>query len=139
MSNNQNEIKKFYKKNFTKTIINNIKDKKEDWLEIKDEITKEIYSIMSNKKEEIIKEFYDSSINEKLNINDIIILIFVKDYSKLYSSNMAFTKVFSILIDDMIKQENLNIEFSKYDDVKDDINKAYKKIESMEKYEDSLK
>lgn len=129
-----------YENNIVKKIINNIKsDDIEDWLEIKTEIIKDIIKIISNSKDEILKDFYDSSINENININDIISLIFKNDYSNIYKNDKAFTRSLSLFIEDVFKTEELNIDFSKFDLIKDNIYRTYNQIKVIEKLENSFK
>ena len=72
-----------------------------------------------------MNDFYDSSINETLNITDIINCIFKNKFSNMFTENFAFTRALSSTIDNMIKYEYININFSKYDEIKDLIKKFH--------------
>ena len=141
ITNHQNDKNNFpYEKNIVKTTIKNIKnDDIEDWLEIKSEVIENIKKIISNLQDEILKDFHDSSINENININDIIKLIFKNDYSNIYKNDTAFTRALSLFIEDAYKQEKLNVNFSKFDEIKDNLYKTYSQIKAIEKLEKSFK
>lgn len=122
-----------------KKIISNIEKNQQDWLEIKDDIIKDTINLISTIKKEILSDFYDSSINEILNITDIINCIFKNKFSNMFTENSAFTRALSSTIDNMIKYENININFSKYDEIKDLIRKFHIELKSLDKWKNKLK
>ena len=117
--NSNNSIVSEINENITEKIINNIENKKEDWLEIENDINKEIRNIISKIKEQIIGDFYESSINEKLNIIKILNMIFKNDYKDIYGKNTALTRGLSLYIDELIGKNNFKIDFSEYNEIKD--------------------
>jgi hypothetical protein len=140
--NNENKINQndstILDKEMTK-IISNIDNNQEDWLEIKDDIIKDTNTIISKIKEQILSDFYDSSINENLNINEVINCIFKDDFINMFTQNSAFTRAFSYTLDEMIKSENININFSKYEEIKELIIILYEKIKTFDKWKNNLK
>ena len=125
-------------KEIAKAIISNINNEKQDWLEIEDDIIKGTINIISSIKNQILSDFYDSSIIENLNINDVINCIFRDDFRNMFTSNSAFTRVLSSTIDEMIKSENININFSKFNEIKELIRKTHNKIKSFDKLKNNL-
>ena len=120
-------------KNIRKKIIDNINSNKIDWLEIETNIIKDVENIVSNIKKRIIDDdFSETSINLKLNINDIINFIFNKDYSNIYGKNNAFSRGLSLYIDDLVKKEKLTINYAEFNEIKVNIIKTAQTIKSME-------
>ena len=154
ISNNKNEIKtnlnnenisntneintNLSDNNFIKKIIDNIYKDKQDWLEIKESIIKGTTEIISSIKNQILNDFYDSSINEYLNINDFINCIFKNEFRNMFTTNSAFTRALSSIIDDMIKPENITIDFSAFNEIKDLIDITYDNIKSLDKLKKKL-
>ena len=118
--------------------IDNIYKDKQDWLEIEESIIKGTIEIISSIKNQILNDFYDSSINEYLNINDFINCIFKNDFRNMFTTNSAFTRALSSIIDDMIKPENITIDFSAFNEIKDLIDITYDNIKSLDKLKKKL-
>ena len=137
--NSNNSIVSEINENITEKIINNIENKKEDWLEIENDINKEIRNIISKIKEQIIGDFYESSINEKLNIIKILNMIFKNDYKDIYGKNTALTRGLSLYIDELIGKNNFKIDFSEYNEIKDIILQTIITIKSIENREISFR
>ena len=120
-------------------IRENINLQKEDWLEIKNYIFQGVNDLIKEIKDKIIWDFYESSINDKVNIKDIVNFIFKKDYNNLFITNSAFTRTLSQTIDDLIQKKELNTDFSKFDEIKTNISKFLESIELMENSIDEFK
>ena len=116
----------------TKIIISNIKEMQDDWLQIKDEIIKESKNMMNEIKEQILSDFYDSSINQNVKINDILNFIFNNDYSNLFNESSMLTRTLSIYIDDMIQDKNINIHFTEFDEIRNQVLRAHNTIKSID-------
>ena len=126
-------------KEMSKKIISNIENEETDWLEIKNEIIKEIIVVITGIKEQVLSDFYESSIVKFIKINDIINLIFTNNFSNIFTQNSAFTRSLSAFIDDMIKSSNINIDFSFFDQIKNLIWNTNKKIKSFDKWKNNMK
>ena len=122
-----------------KKIIGNIKEKNEDWLEIENKIGPEIVRVISEIKEEIIKDFYEPTINTQINIDDIMKCIFENNYKNIYGVNSAFTRGLLKFVDELTKKENIRIKFSVFDEIKYGILKTYENIKLIEDYEKNFK
>ena len=116
----------------TKIIISNIKEMQDDWLQIKDEIIKESKNMMNEIKEQILSDFYDSSINQNVKINDILNFIFNNDYSNLFNESSMLTRTLSKYIDDMIQDKNINIHFTEFDEIRNQVLRAHNTIKSID-------
>ena len=125
--------------NVFETIIDNINDKNKDWLKIEDYITQGVNSLMNEIKDKIISDFYESSINNKLSITDIINAIFKKDYNHIFSPNSAFTRALSQSIDDLIKNNKLYLDFYKFDKIKNIIFQISEECDSIDDIIESFK
>ena len=121
-----------YNKIISEQVIKNINHQKKDWLEIENYIVQRVNDLINEIKDKIIFDFYETSVNDKLNIKDIIDLLFKKDYKNLFQTNTSFTRALSLSIDDLIQKKQLNTNFSKFDRIKKNIFKLSKVIESME-------
>lgn len=137
--NSNNNIDSEINENITEKIINNKENKKEDWLEIENDINKEKRNIISKIKEKILGDFYESFINEKLNIIKILNKILKNDYKDIYIKNTPFNRGLSLYIDELVGKNNFKIDFSEYNVIKDIIIKTIKTIKSIEKSEISFR
>ena len=140
--NNNNQIK-FHNDNegmnsfdcnkiISEQVIQNINHQKKDWLEIENDISQGVNDLIKEIKDKIICDFYETSVKDKLNINDIIDFLFKKDYENMFQTNSSFTRALSQSIDELIQKKQLNTNFSKFDRIKKNIFKLSKVIESME-------
>ena len=116
----------------TKIIISNIQNNKKDWLEIKDKIIQESKTEMNFIKEKILKDFYDSSINKSVKIKDILDFIFNNNYNKYFEDDSLFKRGLTLVIDDLIQNKFLNIDFSEYDELSYYLLTTYNMIKSLD-------
>ena len=147
--NNNNEIKFHndnegmnsfdYNKIISEQVIQNINHQKKDWLEIENDISQGVNDLIKEIKDKIICDFYETSVKDKLNINDIIDFLFKKDYENMFQTNSSFTRALSQSIDELIQKKQLNTNFSKLDKIKNIISKLSTVIESIDDLIDNYK
>lgn len=119
-------------------IIDNIKNNKKDWLEIEDEVRKDIKNKITEIKDQIINDFYDSSIETKIEINVILDCILNDDYKNIFKINSAFNRSLSIEFNELIQKIKPNFDWPKYDELKIIICNAKKNIDKIEQFEQSF-
>ena len=126
--------------NISERIINNINLKKKDWLEVENDVDRGVNQLIKVITDKIVSDFYDSTINKKLSIIDIINIIFKNDYNNMFETNSAFTRILSQIIDNLIKNRKLDFNFSKFDKLKTiifQISEEYDSIDDLiERFKD---
>jgi hypothetical protein len=116
----------------------NIITNKKDWLEIEDEVTKDIKNKITEIKGHIIDDFYDTSIESKLEINVILDCILNDDYKSIFKIDSAFNRSLSMEFDELIQKIKPNFDWPKYDEFKIIIYNAKKHINELEEYKQSF-
>ena len=122
-----------------KKIINSILENKCDWLDLKEEVEKEINLLIPEIKSQILNDFAETSLNKKIKINDIIDFIFKKKFDKIFTSDDVFTRGLSQSIDDLVKREETSMEFSSYKNLGYYLGEMKEKIDNIDNYINKFK